>query len=105
MAWIVNGRGEAERAGAHMVEDEVMYAITPRTLALEYNQYRACQEDTNPREAPDRWAQMSPEEQEAHVTAMRNRIEMTKKGTGAELWDLFDATDRELEEERKEQTQ
>ena len=65
MAWIVNGRGDAERAGAHMVEDEVMFAVTPATLGETYNNHMAARE--NGEEGRDYWGELSDGGRERYV--------------------------------------
>ena len=62
MSWIVELKDEAEKAGADLKNDEVMYAITPKVVADLFNDHMADEEppgDWHCGNPPDYWEHLT----------------------------------------------
>ena len=78
MSWIVELKNEAEKAGADMKNDEVMYAITPATVGQLFNNYMA-DRDPAPRSwncvnPPDYWEQLTDQERDEYLEGVHGYI-------------------------------
>ena len=97
MAWIVDSKEAAQAAGADLKEDEVMYVITPDTVAGEFNRYISEELGENLDSPLERWGELPDEQREAHISAMWRYIDKRMPGLHEDFREVFEATRQKLE--------
>ena len=93
MGWIVRGSKEsAEAAGADPEGDEVIFAITPNSVAEIYNRYR---NDVDESELgfEDRWGLLSDEQREELLKTIEGYIDKRLCNIEEDLIDMMDGAE------------
>ena len=103
MSWIVQSKDAAEKTGADMKNDEVMYVITPATVAEVFNNHMADQDpggDWNCVNPPDYWEKLADADREEYLDAVWRHIDKRMTNVDEDIRSVFEHVRKEMEQRR-----